>query len=88
MQTLYTKVTNVSDPAKTLNLQFLPPRGRKLAPAEEILIPGDIRTFVGADAGSELSGRSRDLMALEAAIEDGLIEVEFPLVAIPEEEDP
>ncbi len=40
---LYTTIRNISE--KTLFFGFLPPHGKKLAPGEEIVIPGDIQSY-------------------------------------------
>lgn len=78
MNSLYTTVSNTTDPPRDLKLQFLPPHGRKIPASGSITVFGDIRTFTGANAGPEYASRRRDLLALETAMEEGLISVEWP----------
>lgn len=78
MNSLYTTITNTTDPPRDLNLTFLPPHGRSIPASGSITIFGDVRVFTGANAGSEFQSRRRDLLALEMAVESGDISIAWP----------
>lgn len=70
---LYSTVKNVS--GKTKKFGFLPPHGRELAANEEFTVFGDVRQSVFGNRGSERSVARRDIIAFEAAIARGDLEI-------------
>jgi hypothetical protein len=70
---LYSTVRNISGGSKKFG--FLPPHGRELANNEEFTVFGDVRQAVIGARGSERSVARRDIMAFEAAISRGDLEI-------------
>jgi len=64
-----TTVQNVSGATKFFG--FLPPHGLELVDAESITIEGDLRTILGAGGRSGRYSRGQELVALQAACDDG-----------------
>jgi hypothetical protein len=82
---LYSTVKNTSGTSKIFG--FLPPHGRRLADNEEFTVYGDIRQAI---ANSQRGGRAesrRDIMAFEAAMQRGDIEVVHTPAPILQDED-
>jgi len=73
MTCLYSTVKNISGGSMVFG--FLPPHGRELANNEEYTVFGDIRALIGSNAGAEASVRRRAQVALEAALDQGYIEI-------------
>jgi len=70
---LYSTVKNTSGGSKRFG--FLPPHGRVLAADEEFTVFGDIRQAVFGARGPERSVARRDIMAFEAAMGRGDIQI-------------
>lgn len=67
---LYTIVRNKSTEAETFS--FLPPHGKELQPGEEYYVFGDLSAAV---AGFDRDAARRSLMALQRALDDGVLEI-------------
>lgn len=67
-----TRVTNHSGASQFFG--FLPPHGKTLAAAEEVIVEGDLRTLLASGRGRY--GRPSELASLEVAELDGSVLVE------------
>jgi hypothetical protein len=67
-----TLVTNISGEEK--HFGFVPPHGVDLEDGGEKVVDGDLRTILAGGRGRY--SRSREIAALDAAVEDGVVTVE------------
>lgn len=70
---LYSTIKNTSGKSRIFG--FIPPHGRTLAANEEYSIFGDIRNALGGNRGPERSVARRDMIAFEAAIASGDLQI-------------